>query len=369
MRLYIHWPFCISRCAYCDFNSRVAEEHIMRSYGQALVSELEAWARIMSEEERDLDSVYLGGGTPSLLSGGEVAALLGEVASRFRMHGETEVTVEVNPATWTRDDFEGAIAGGVNRVSIGVQSLADRDLLLLGRAHDASAARRAAAYALDCDGVSVSLDIIYGVPGMSVASLVSCLHEVLLMGPQHLSLYALTLEERTPLYKAAASGDIDLPEEDEVAEQYLAAAGLLREHGYEHYEIANFCMPGHHSRHNLAYWKREQYLGIGAGAHSLRGRCRFRNTDSVLAYVRMLAGGQLAVAGCETLDADEELAEEIMLGLRTSSGVCDAILSVEDAYVEALAREGILIREDGRIRLTDAGMMVCNALILELLPA
>ncbi|RJP31780.1 MAG: radical SAM family heme chaperone HemW [Actinobacteria bacterium] len=369
MRLYIHLPFCLSRCAYCDFNSRVAGFRVRRDYVLALLRELDTWACILGEKERLLESIYIGGGTPSLMSGGDISGLLGEVTARFRVHGGTEVTVEVNPATWNREDFAIACAGGVNRISIGVQALRDRDLKLLGRAHDAREAKDAVTHAMGSDAASVSVDLLYGLPGMSADVLRECLNEVLEMGPHHLSLYALTLEERTPLYDAVAGGEIALPGEDEVAEEFLAGAGLLHERGFEHYEISNFCLPGHHSRHNLACWTREEYLGIGAGAHSFLGSLRFRNTASVLAYKSMVGAGLLPVSDCELLAGQEEVSEEIMLGLRTDRGVRDDILGAGDAYLEDLEDEGLLVREGGRVRLTDRGMLVSNALITDLLPA
>lgn len=369
MRIYIHWPFCISRCSYCDFNSRVAGRRTMRDYMRALLRELDAWACMLNGEDRWLDSIYLGGGTPSVLSGGEISSLLDEVRSRFYVHDGTEVTVEVNPATWDRDDYAAAHAGGVNRISIGLQSLSDRQLSLLGRAHDAEAARKAVMYALDCGAASVSADLLYGLPGMDNETLLGCLYEVLEMGIHHLSMYALTLSERTRLAHSVADGEITLPDEEEVAEQYLAASGALGARGYEHYEISNFSLPGHHSRHNLAYWEREEYLGIGAGAHSLLGKYRFHNLESVLAYIRVLARGKLAVAECEVLTVADELEETIMLGLRTSRGIQLAGLGSKDNCLDEMEDDGFLVRDGGRVCLTDRGMLVSNALIVRLMPA
>ncbi|MBN2026266.1 MAG: radical SAM family heme chaperone HemW [Actinobacteria bacterium] len=369
MRIYIHWPFCVSRCSYCDFNSRVASRRTRHAYMRALLRELEAWACMLNGEDRWLDSIYLGGGTPSVLSGSELSSLLEEVGSRFYLHDSTEVTAEVNPATWDRGDYAAARAGGVNRISIGVQSLSDRQLSLLGRAHDAAAARMAMRHALGCGAASVSVDLLYGLPGMDAETLLECLNEVLAMGVHHLSMYALTLAGSTRLAHAVASGEITLPDEEEVAEQYLAASGMLRARGYEHYEISNFSLPGHHGRHNLAYWEREEYLGIGAGAHSLLGKYRFHNLESILAYARALAKGELAVAACEVLAEKEELAEEIMLGLRTSRGIELAGLVSKDSELYEMEKEGFMARDGGRVRLTERGMLVSNALIVRLMPA
>jgi len=341
----------------------------MQNYMRALLKELDAWSRMLCEEDRRLDSVYLGGGTPSVLSGGEISSLLSEVRSRFSVPDAAELTVEVNPATWNSDDYASACAGGANRISIGVQSLSDQQLTLLGRAHDAEAARRAMEHALGCGAASVSVDLLYGLPDMDVESLLGCLEEVLETGVHHVSMYALTLADRTRLSDAVAGGEIALPGEEEVAEQFLAVSGLLRGRGYEHYEISNFSLPGHHSRHNLAYWERKEYLGVGAGAHSFLKRYRFHNVESVLEYGRKFARGEMAVAACETLSDEDELVEEIMLGLRTSRGIHLAELGTEKACINDLEDGGLLVRDEGRVRLTDQGMLVSNALILKLLPA
>jgi len=341
----------------------------MGDYMHALLRELDTWACTMSGEDRRLDSIYMGGGTPSVLSGAEISALLDEVRSRFGVYDGTEVTVEVNPATWVRHDYAAARAGGVNRISVGVQSLSDGQLTLLGRAHDAEAARKALGHALDCGAASVSADVLYGLPGMDKESLLGCLDEVLGMGVNHLSVYALTLAERTRLAHAVARREVALPSEDEVAEQFLAASGFLRVWGYEHYEISNYALPGHQSRHNLACWEREEYLGIGAGAHSFLGKCRFHNVDSIIAYIRTLAKGELPIAACETLSTEDELAEEIMLGLRTSGGIHLAGLETTDTCLDEMENDGLLVRNEGRARLTDRGMLVSNALIVRLMPA
>jgi oxygen-independent coproporphyrinogen-3 oxidase len=369
MRLYVHWPFCVSRCSYCDFNSRVASKRFMRDYMRALLAELDLWACRLKDTDTGLRSVYLGGGTPSTLSGKEISGLLGGIAERFGMHEDAEISVEVNPATWTAEDHAAACAGGVNRVSIGVQSLHDPFLSLLGRAHDATDAIRAIRDAKSSGAASVSVDLLFGLPGMDVGLLLNTLREILETKPHHVSLYALTLSEKSPLSRAISRGEISLPDEDDVAEQYLVACEVLSMQGYEHYEISNFCMPGHHSRHNMAYWGREEYLGVGAGAHSFLGRNRFHNTSSLLAYIRAMAEGRLTPQECERIDATGELEENIMLGLRTSLGVPASIIGIESQRLEDLENRGLLRRKEGRVHLTRRGMLVSNALIAEMLPA
>ena len=369
MRLYIHWPFCISRCSYCDFNSRAGASRHMRAYMEALLAELDTWSSLLGEENKRLLSIYLGGGTPSTLRGTEVSVLLEEVYARFEIAEGAEVTLEVNPSTWAAGDFTAACAGGANRISVGVQSLHDPALGLLGRAHDAVAALEAVENALRAGPASVSADLIYGLPGLDTEMLLGSLQRVLDTGAQHISLYALTLSKRSPLYRTLQNGGPNLPAEDEVADEYLAACEVLDVAGFEQYEISNFCLHGHHSRHNLGYWNREEYLGVGAGAHSCIGNWRFHNTSSLLAYIRAAGEGRLAWEGWEHIDAPGRREEEIMLGLRTSLGVPEGALNAGGNHLDDLEELGLLRVSSGRVRLTRQGMMVSNALIAELLPA
>jgi oxygen-independent coproporphyrinogen-3 oxidase len=368
MRLYIHWPFCVSRCGYCDFNSRVADRRVMRDYRKALVREVKIWSSLLCGGGSGLQSLYLGGGTPSTLSGDEASALLQEVAGSFSLPSGAEVTIEVNPASWTNRDFARAKAGGFNRFSIGVQSLDDRVLRLLGRPHGSIQAREAVCRAMEIGGAAVSVDLLYGLPLGGCESLQNTVNEVLSWRPQHISTYALTLEEKVPLRKRLAEEGLVMPEEDEVAEQYFLIQERLEGAGYLHYEISNYCLPGYQSRHNLAYWRREDYLGVGAGAHSLLGKCRFHNTPSLLGYMSRIGQGCLAVEGCEFLDHKEEQEEEIMLGLRTREGIPETLLEGARVDLDGMERLGLLKRRAGKVALTPKGMVLCNAVLVELIP-
>ncbi len=369
MRLYIHWPFCVSRCTYCDFNSRVAKTEVMKSYREALLEEIRTWSLILPEDDRCLESLYLGGGTPSTMSGCEVNDLLRDVNRCFTLHPGAEVTVEVNPASWSFRDFCSAKAGGFNRFSIGVQSLSDEILSFLGRAHDSGDAREAVGQALSLGDVDVSIDILYALPAVGKDSLKRTLKEVLDWHPHHISAYALTIEKDTRLQRLLSTTGISLPGEDDAADQYLDICAQLKAYGYKQYEISNFCLPGHHSRHNLTYWRRGQYLGFGAGAHSLLDRCRFSNFSSVLDYNKRIGLGHLAVERCEYLDAGEEFEEIVMLGMRTSDGIPEELLQRSKSSIRDMERLGLLHRRRGQVCLTPRGMFLSNAVIGELLYA
>lgn len=366
MRLYVHWPFCVSRCSYCDFNTRAAGGRVVAAYAAALRKELVLWSGVL--KSCGMRSLYLGGGTPSTLRGEEIADLLTFCRRLFPLREAAEVTVEVNPATWGERDFAAALRGGVTRVSIGVQSLHDGVLRMLGRphdAHDAIAALRAARRA-GCE--SISLDLMFGLPEECGNHFLRDLEEALLLRPHHVSIYALEVSQRTRMGKGIFRGELHLPEDDRVAYEYREGARMLRNAGYMRYEISNFCLPGHQCRHNLAYWRREPYLGTGAAAHSLFKGWRFYNLESVLAYNRCLQDGVIPVAGVTRITEQDARSERIMLGLRTARGVPAALLK-ETKALEDLEKYGLLGREGDRVRLTEKGMLLSNPVIAEIMPS
>lgn len=368
MRIYIHWPFCRSRCTYCDFNSRVAGDVMMKRYRTSLNGEMRAWSSWLPLEDRKVESLYIGGGTPSTISGEELGLLYQEAARRFRIMPEAEITVEVNPATWGPQDFKAAASCGINRFSIGVQSLDQEQLRILGRPHRAEEALRSLQYAKDAGDVVISADLLYALPGEGGEALLATLDSLLEWRPHHISLYALTLEGRTPLARLCDNGTITLPGEDEAADQYFHALDKLESRGYLQYEISNFCLPGYRCLHNLAYWRREEYLGLGVGAHSFLRGCRFQNTGSVLDYLQRMRRGVSPIEQWEDLDAEAGLFEEIMLGLRVCDGVPENLLNRKGDSLDELERRGLLRRREGRVLLTSRGMLLSNLVLMELLP-
>ncbi|NPV58991.1 MAG: radical SAM family heme chaperone HemW [Actinobacteria bacterium] len=367
VRLYLHWPFCRSRCAYCDFNTRVASVGYQEAYRTALLAEMGMWASMLGRAGKTIRSLYLGGGTPSCMSGDETAALLSTAAERFGLEDGAEVTVEVNPATWAEDDYARAVFGGANRFSVGVQSLHDGTLRVLSRPHGAEEAMEALRAALDSGARSVGADLLYGLPAGCEGTFLDSLEKLMGLGIHHLSVYALSPGAKTPLARMAARGEVALPEDEAVAEEYLAAVEILVRRGYEHYEISNFCRPGHRCRHNLAYWRREDYLGLGAGAHSKLGGLRFWNERSLLRYLRTIGEGRLPVSGWEVVTGEEAREEMVMLGMRTSRGVSERTVSHSSGRLRELARGGLLDISGGRVKLTPRGMLVSNLLIADLL--
>ena len=271
--LYVHVPFCRSKCAYCDFNSYAGQEGLIPAYVDALLREAAAW----SEAAETLDTVYLGGGTPSLLPLSQMERLMTGLHGSFTFAADAEVSLEANPESVDLPNLRGLRELGFNRLSIGVQSFDDRELRFLGRVHDTATAEAAYAAARQAGFANVSLDLIFGLPGQRPAQWRRSLEKALTLEPEHLSLYALTVEEETPLATRIAAGESRAPDEDAQAEMYAWSEEALALAGYEHYEISNWARPGRRCRHNLTYWQSDPYLGLGAGAHSYLGGCRFAN--------------------------------------------------------------------------------------------
>ena len=374
MLLYIHFPFCRSKCAYCDFTSYAGcSDALVFSYLTALKREIEFAGRRF--ENAAVDTVYLGGGTPSLLSPRQIEGLFGKIRKSFAHYSPSEVSTEVNPESATDDVLAAFADAGVNRISMGVQSFSDDNLRSVGRIHTADTARRAAeriARRFD----NFSLDFILGLPYDTEELVRAELTEAACLAP-HVSAYELTLEEGTPLAAAAEEGRVWLPSDDEVAEYLEIAADTLAAAGLERYEVSNFARRGFECRHNSGYWTREEYVGLGAGAHSLvrqaedgsplPAEIRFASPRDLNAYI-----GGVNCVDCfddiprvqmSVLTPAEIRAEEIMLGLRTREGVPENLLQGRDLSRAA----DFLARESGRVRLTRRGLAVMNSVLAEIM--
>lgn len=360
--LYLHLPFCRVRCTYCPF--AVSTDHALEdAYFDALLAEIDARA---GAGER-ADSLYLGGGTPSRSSLANLTRLFDRLRSRFAIAEEAEVTLEANPEDITAGAIAGWRALGVNRLSIGVQSFHDEELLPLGRVHGGVRARDAVALAV-ASGLRTSLDLILGLPGQTADSFRATLDEAMAGGTGHVSLYMLDLEEGTAMHAHVARGRTLLPEDDLVASLYLQAVETLTAAGLRQYEISNFARPGHESRHNLRYWRREPYYGFGLGAHSFLGDERFANTRDMDRY---LAASASASDFHEHLGDGEARREAIFLNLRQAQGIhCDELVRLCGQegleWIDRGLREGWLRREGSRVAFTPAGFLLSNEYMSQL---
>ena len=319
--VYVHVPFCRTRCHYCDFVTYTGMEGLRRPYAAALLEEAAMAAAALGPEPPLVTSVFVGGGTPTLLPAEDLARLLARLRELLPFADGAEVTVEANPETVEPAMAEGLAGAGVTRVSMGAQSFDDRVLAGLGRAHDA--ARVAAAVAtLRAAGVpALNLDLIYGGPGEDAGSWSATLGTALALGPEHLSAYALTIEPATKFGRLVATGRMAEPGEDDLADRYEAACSALAAAGYHHYEVSNWARATHASLHNLTYWRRGRYLGLGAGAHEFDGATRRWNVDGVPAYLAAVGEGRRPTAGEERLDGEQARFEALALRLRTVDGL------------------------------------------------
>jgi oxygen-independent coproporphyrinogen-3 oxidase len=369
---YVHLPFCLERCGYCSFNTAPYTPGALDRFLSALLGECDLAATAPWVGDVTLDTLFLGGGTPSLLDAEQMGAVLARIGARFALEPGGEVTVECNPDDVTAERLAGYRRAGVTRVSLGVQSLDDAILPRLDRRHSASQARRAFAAARSAGFENVSVDLIYGLPGLDLRTWTRTVREVLDWAPDHLSAYALTLDEGS-LWHAA--GVKELPLEETVTAQYWALARLAGEAGLEHYEVSNYARPGFRSRHNQRYWRWQEYLGLGPGACGFLGHVRYGNVKPVERYCALVESGRRPLMSHEVLTERQALGERLILGLRTSDGVPAEWLAERCALergrlpdvLDAWRARGLLAEHDGHARLTEAGFLLSDALFTELL--
>jgi len=371
--LYIHFPFCRRRCSYCSFVSYQGREADIPVYVKALNKEL-----AMRADRQRVHSIYFGGGTPSLLSPEQVREILSTVYSLFAVEAGAEVTLEANPGTIDRRYLTAVKAIGINRLSLGMQSLDDNELALLGRIHTASEARAAVRLARDAGFTNLSFDLIYGLPNQALAGWRKTLDDVIDLNPEHISLYPLTLEDRVPLRLAIERGEIPQIDPDLTADQYELAQDMLQEHGYNHYEISNWAKEGYECRHNLVYWHNLPYLGAGVAAHSYIDGHRLANTADLDSYLNAFSGNLLPARELdEEIGPELKLSETVILGLRLSEGIgLDDIkrrfgvdlLRHYERQINETAASGLLEYSGRRIRLTRRGKLLGNEVFWRFLP-
>ncbi len=374
--IYVHIPFCISKCRYCNFYSVGEFPAVPQPYVDALIAD----AVLHSSDWKtvEFDSVYFGGGTPSLLSVEQLSRILNVLREKYRIADRAEITLECNPATVKKESLSEIRRIGVNRLSVGVQSLDSRDLLLLGRKHTPVDSLKLLHDAAEAGFENLSADLIIGIPGQSQQSFewtITNLSDLV----DHISAYMLSIEVGTELGRMVDEGRIAEPSEHRLVFLYNLASQLLEERGFERYEISNWCRWGKRSRHNLNYWLRGDYLGIGAGAHSHRNGRRFARITDWRRYVDRILSGDDATEFSEALSEEEKITEEIGLRLRISDGLDIAFLTerlkrsnlcdLDDflARIDSLCKSGYLISKEGRVLVSSKGAVVENEIVTYLL--
>ncbi len=378
--LYLHIPFCHTRCYYCDFNTYAGMLPVREPYVRALLTEIELagkMAQLADNTPRRSRTIFFGGGTPSLLSVQQMQRLLQACSTAFAVDADAEITLEANPGTLTQEQLVGLRAAGFNRLSMGAQSFDAGLLKALGRIHTPDEITQAVTYARAAGFTSINLDFMFGLPQQTIQQWQETLKQALELRPEHFSLYSLIIEEGTPFYDWTHEGSITPGDEDLCADMYEYADDLLQQAGYINYEISNWALPGHHSRHNLTYWQNLPYIGMGAGAYSYFGNRRFSNERDPLTYNKILKTGRIPEVESEPVEREQEMSETAFLALRTALGlhlptfeqrfslpfaqfVGDRLRIVEEA--------GLLEHGGDWLRLSKRGRLLGNEVFFRLLP-
>jgi oxygen-independent coproporphyrinogen-3 oxidase len=371
--LYLHFPYCISKCPYCDFNSyQLKEDNQISSYISALYQEITAYSQKLKKS--NIKTIYLGGGTPTILSGVQINNIIEFCKDKFTIDKNAEITIEANPGTLDGEKINLLIESGINRLSLGAQSFNNLFLKKLGRIHNTQEIIDSYYLAREAGFNNISIDIMFALPDQTTENLQDTLEKALSLKPDHLSLYNLTIKPGTEYYKEYKRGKLKLPDEDEEFDMYNWAINYLEENGFEHYEIANFARPHKRSEHNLIYWQNRPYLGIGAGAYSFIRGYRYMNYENPSRYIKEVMIGKLPVDNGEKLSLRKRMAETIILGLRTKDGVSYkkfkkrfkvVINNIFHKQIKKLVNLGLLQRDDNRIKLTRKGIFLANTVFRE----
>jgi oxygen-independent coproporphyrinogen-3 oxidase len=367
--LYIHFPFCLSKCGYCSFYS-IKSVNLIPEYIAALKKEIKYYRKTFSS----FDTIYIGGGTPSLLAPEQIADIFTAINKNYKIDANSEITMEVNPGDISYQYLKELRGVGINRLNIGVQSFDDKILQLLGRRHSSKEAIAAIDAAREAGFDNMGIDLIYGAHGLSIKSWINTLQKTVSFKPEHISCYQLSLDDKTPLYKKYSSEGWKLPDENTELRLFLTTAEELEKYGYIHYEVSNFALKDKFkSRHNQKYWKHTPYLGIGPAAHSFSENKRWWNKAAVKTYLNQIAQCKMPVEDTETLSAEQLQLEALFLGLRTKAGIDLQLykskygidlFANKRTIIDRLIKNKLVELKNGFLRPTRAGMAVADSLAL-----
>lgn len=366
--LYIHIPFCIKKCAYCDFASGAFDNEIQKSYIDALIKE------IKSTKRYNIDTIFFGGGTPSSIDASYISSILECINENMNLCPDAEITIEANPGTLSIDKLYAYKNMGINRISLGVQSFNDEELGVLGRIHNSQDATDAVGMIKEAGFTNFNIDIMLSIPHQDMDSLSNTLQKAIDLSPTHISAYSLIIEEGTPFYEHSINNTLRFPEEDMQRDMCDYAYSFIEKNGYNRYEISNFAKSGYESRHNLKYWKCLPYIGVGSAAHSYDGEKRFYNTCDVREYINLIHSGSSACVGEYILSESDKICEYIIMSLRLKNGI---ILNdfykrfnfrFEKKYeslIKKYSDSGFLSRDNEKICFTDEGFAISNSILSE----
>ncbi len=376
--LYVHIPFCVKKCNYCDFLSAPADADTIKRYVNAVCREIKGYKDLTKEYE--LSTIYFGGGTPSVLEVSLLEQLLDVIKHTFAVTMAAEVTIEVNPGTVTQEKLKCYRKLGINRLSIGVQSAKEKELALLGRIHTFEDAKNTVQWAREAGFDNLSMDLISALPGQTLEAYQENVEAILSLHPEHISSYSLIVEEGTPFFEQYSEGkaqETDLPDEETDRAMYAYTKNRLKAAGYERYEISNYAKPGFESRHNSSYWIGVEYLGVGLGASSLFTNARYHNETNLNIYMEEIEAGQDVRVEIERLMPEEQMEEFMILGLRRMCGVSRTefqkrfgkpIETVYGSSLKKLEKQGLLTLTGDNIALTEIGIDVSNQVFVEFVP-
>lgn len=368
LELYLHIPFCVSKCKYCDFLSAPSGEEQRQIYVERLCRRIRYWSDVIHNYGYEIVSIFVGGGTPSILTEAQITRVFEAVYESFPIREDAEITLEMNPGTDVKDKLPVYRKLGINRLSMGLQSADNKELKCLGRIHTYEDFRQVYQWAREAGFTNVNVDLMSAIPGQTLESYEDTLRKVADIEPEHISAYSLIIEEGTPFYERYGEGRHaeELPDEDTERQMYVRTREILEDYGYHRYEISNYAKDGYECRHNLGYWDRKEYLGLGAGASSLMDHIRWKEPDHIGPSTGLVLEER---EDFTRLRRKDEMEEFMFLGLRKINGVSEYDfyksfrVSMDEIYkesIENLIKEGLLVREEDRIRLTDRGIDLSN---------
>lgn len=368
LELYLHIPFCVSKCKYCDFLSAPSGEEQRQIYVERLCRRIRYWSDVIHNYGYEIVSIFVGGGTPSILTEAQITQVFEAVHKSFPIREDAEITLEMNPGTDVKDKLPVYRELGINRLSMGLQSADNEELKCLGRIHTYEDFRQVYQWAREAGFTNINVDLMSAIPGQTLESYEDTLRKVAGLEPEHISAYSLIIEEGTPFYERYGEGRHaeELPDEDIERQMYVRTGEILEDYGYHRYEISNYAKDGYECRHNLGYWDRKEYLGLGAGASSLMDHIRWKEPDHIGPSTGLVLEER---EDFTRLRRKDEMEEFMFLGLRKINGVSEYDfyksfrVSMDEIYkesIENLIKEGLLVREEDRIRLTDRGIDLSN---------
>lgn len=368
LELYLHIPFCVSKCKYCDFLSAPSGEEQRQIYAERLCRRIRYWSDVIHNYGYEIVSIFVGGGTPSILTEAQITQVFEAVHESFPIREDAEITLEMNPGTDVKDKLPVYRELGINRLSMGLQSADNEELKCLGRIHTYEDFRQVYQWAREAGFTNINVDLMSAIPGQTLESYEDTLRKVADLEPEHISAYSLIIEEGTPFYERYGEGRHaeELPDEDTERQMYVRTGEILEDYGYHRYEISNYAKDGYECRHNLGYWDRKGYLGLGAGASSLMDHIRWKEPDHIGPSTGLVLEER---EDFTRLRRKDEMEEFMFLGLRKINGVSEYDfyksfrVSMDEIYkesIENLIKEGLLVREEDRIRLTDRGIDLSN---------